>query len=326
MIDKDKVVFITVDWMKSYKGITETDKPLGTGGSYPKEQKHEVFNFLDDGGICYGYTPPYGKINLKAICPTEIKKTARGKDYIDNVLVIFNASKDDGKKRRIVGFYVGATIYKEAYDNTNSKRKINSNNSFASYNIIVNSEDAYLFEDLDERKIFLPYSKKDEYGYGQSNIWYANSDNRCLKFRNDIITQIKDIIKENAYDFENDEQKYFEGERKTKIKEINILRRNALARKKCLDYYFPNNKNYKCILCDFNFEMNYGSLGEKFIEVHHIESHTKQSKIKGKHEIDPITDLIPVCSNCHSMIHRKKPAISIEKMKEIRKENKTNPA
>lgn len=318
MIERDKIVFITVDWMRSYQGINENDKPLGTGGSYPKEEKHEVFNFLDDEGFCYGYTPPYGKVNLKEICKEAIKKGSDGNDYIENVLVIFNASKDDGHKRRIVGFYVGATIYKEPYLNTNPKRYIDSSNSFAGYNMRVKSENAYLFGDEHQRNIYLPYSKKDGFGYGQSNIWYANNKHAdCKKFRNIIVEQIKQIISENAFGFDHDESKYFEGEINTRIKEVSTIKRNAFARKKCIEHYFPDNKNYRCILCNFNFEEKYGSLGEKFIEVHHIESHTIQSKIKGKHEINPTKDLIPICSNCHSIIHREKPAISIERMKEI---------
>ena len=140
MINRNKIVFITVDWMKYYKGITEEDVPLGTGGSYPKERKHEIFNFLDDDGTCYGYTPPYGRINLKEICKSEIKKSSDGNEYLENILIVFNASKDDGKGRRVIGFYVGATIFKNPYLNTSPKRNITSDNSFASYNIRVKSE------------------------------------------------------------------------------------------------------------------------------------------------------------------------------------------
>jgi len=323
MIDKNKIVFITVDWMKYYQGITENDMPLGTGGRYPKDQKHEVFNFLDDDGTCYGYTPPWGKIDLKRIYRNDIKKSLDKNEYIENVLVVFNASNYDGKNRRVVGFYVGATIFKEPYPNTNPKRIITSTGSFASYNIRVKSENVYLFENEKDRQIYLPYSKKDGYGYGQSNIWYANNNNvKCKEFRVNIVEQIETIIREYSFDFSNDEQKYFEGDIKTKVKEVSTAKRNILARKKCLEYYFPNDQNYSCILCGFNFKNAYGVYGETFIEVHHIESHTIKSKIKGRHEIDPIKDLIPVCSNCHSIIHREKPAMTIEKIKEIISSNK----
>jgi hypothetical protein len=97
-IDKNKIVFITLDWMKFYRGITENDSPLGTGGSYPKDQKNEIYNFLEEDGKCYGYTPPKGKLNLKSICATETKKSPDGYKYLENVLVVFIGSKKDGKK------------------------------------------------------------------------------------------------------------------------------------------------------------------------------------------------------------------------------------
>jgi len=324
MIDRNKIVFITVDWMKYYRGITDEDKPLGTGGSYPKEKKHEIFNFLDDDGTCYGYTPPYGRINLKEICKSEIKNSSDSNEYLENVLIVFNASKDDGNGRRVIGFYVGATIFKTPYPNTNPKRIIASDNTFASYNIRVKSENVYLFDNENARDIYIPFSKKDGYGYGQSNIWYANKDSRSTRFKNELIIQLEKVMNENVNDISlNDEQKYFEGQVSSKVKEVFSMNRNSVARKKCLEYYFPNNKEYKCKLCGFDFEKQYGSKGVKFIEVHHIESHTTKSKIIGKHEIDPIKDLIPICSNCHSIIHREKPAVSTERMKEIIK-NKIN--
>lgn len=315
MIDKRKIVFITVDWMKYYKGITENDKPLGTGGSYPSDKKHEIFNFFDDEGTCYGYTPPYGRINLKRIQKNDIRQGPDENKYIENVLVVFNASKNDGQGRRIIGFYVGATVFKEPFQNTNPKRKIVSSNSFASYNIRVKSEDAYLLDHENERDIYLPFSKKDGYGYGQSNIWYAD-DSLSMQFRDDIVNKLQDIINETVVDIlYDDERKYYEGEIHSKVKKVITIKRNADARRKCLNHYFSNN-NYRCLLCGFDFVKQYGVLGEKFIEVHHIESHTIKSKSTGIHEIDPVKELIPVCSNCHSIIHRRRPELSIETIKE----------
>jgi len=320
MIDRNKIVFITIDWMKYYKGIKEDDIPKGTGGSFPKDKKNEIYNFLDDDGICYGFTPPYGKMNLKEICKDEIKKSPDGNEYLENVLVIFNASNSDGLGRKVVGFYVGATIFKKPYINTNPKRIIISDNSFANYNIRVKSENAYLFDNENARDIRLPSSKKDGYGYGQSNVWYANKDFKCKKTKDDIVTKIEKIIHDNIIDNSyKDEQKYYEGQINSKVKEVFTMSRNSMARKKCLEYYFPNNKNYSCSLCGFEFEKQYGSIGKDFIEVHHIESHASKSITEGKHEINPINELIPICSNCHTIIHRVKPAISIEKMKELLK-------
>lgn len=60
---------------------------------------------------------------------------------------------------------------------------------------------------------------------------------------------------------------------------------------------------YNCAACDFNFSDVYGDLGDKFIEIHHIiPLHSLNEAVF----IDPKLDLIPLCSNCHRMIHRNK--------------------
>ena len=91
--------------------------------------------------------------------------------------------------------------------------------------------------------------------------------------------------------------------------------RNRKARQKCLKYY-----GYTCRVCGFDFEKTYGGIGREFIEVHH---RTEVSSYGGKnHNIDPIKDLIPVCSNCHSMLHRTRPAMSIADLSSLVKKRK----
>lgn len=66
-------------------------------------------------------------------------------------------------------------------------------------------------------------------------------------------------------------------------------------------------------MCGFDFAKTYGELGEKFIEAHHIKPVSQMDE----NEKTSIDDIIMVCSNCHSMIHRKKPWLTIDKIKEI---------
>ncbi|WP_255407452.1 HNH endonuclease [Sporosarcina sp. P13] len=58
-----------------------------------------------------------------------------------------------------------------------------------------------------------------------------------------------------------------------------------------------------CCVCDFNFEEMYGERGKDFIEVHHVKP---LSALKEAAEINPDTDLVPLCANCHRMVHRRK--------------------
>ena len=91
--------------------------------------------------------------------------------------------------------------------------------------------------------------------------------------------------------------------------------RSRKARKECLEYY-----GYTCRVCGFDFEKQYGKIGREFIEVHH---RTEVSSYGGtNHKVHPIEDLIPVCSNCHSMLHRTRPAMSIADLSSLVKNRK----
>jgi len=103
--------------------------------------------------------------------------------------------------------------------------------------------------------------------------------------------------------------KYQEGS--TKTISVNVYERNSKARKKCIEHFGDN-----CTICGFNFGAVFGELGEGFIHVHHLKP---LSEIKESYNLDPITDLRPVCPNCHSMLHRQVPALSIEDLVNLKK-------
>ena len=95
---------------------------------------------------------------------------------------------------------------------------------------------------------------------------------------------------------------------------MNVYERNPKARDSCLKHY-----GYKCQICSFDFEKIYGSIGKGIIHVHHL---IKISDINEEYEIDPIKDLIPICPNCHTVIHSKKEMFNIDEIKELIKVNK----
>ena len=89
---------------------------------------------------------------------------------------------------------------------------------------------------------------------------------------------------------------------------VNRYERDAKARTKCLKAY-----GYQCTVCGFDFESTYGEIGREFIHVHHLK---EISSIRKEYEIKPKDDLRPVCPNCHCMLHQRKPAYTIEELKE----------
>lgn len=85
--------------------------------------------------------------------------------------------------------------------------------------------------------------------------------------------------------------------------------RNPVNRVLCLAKY-----GYCCSVCGFDFEKTYGLLGKEFIHVHHK---TPVSKMGDDYLVNPIEDMIPVCPNCHAMLHKVDPPIAPERLKEI---------
>lgn len=148
---------------------------------------------------------------------------------------------------------------------------------------------------------------KDEEGFGPAKIagFKAELEDRILvKIDNDYYAASKygpiNISEEVAKS-----EKYFEGA--SMEVSINSYERNLKARKKCIEHY-----GYKCQVCGFDFEKIYGQLGKNYIHVHHI---IPLSEIKESYEVNPIKDLIPVCPNCHAIIHRTKPALTVKILK-----------
>lgn len=76
---------------------------------------------------------------------------------------------------------------------------------------------------------------------------------------------------------------------------VNKYERSSIARQKCIQYY-----GCKCFVCGFEFEKVYGELGKNFIHVHHL---IPLSEIGKEYIVDYKNDLIPVCPNCHAMLH-----------------------
>jgi 5-methylcytosine-specific restriction enzyme A len=90
---------------------------------------------------------------------------------------------------------------------------------------------------------------------------------------------------------------------------VNKYERSKLNRSACISA-----SGCFCHICGLTFDDKYGDIGKNFIHVHHI---VPVSQLGPDYQIDPINDLIPVCPNCHAMLHRNNPPISIEELKKM---------
>ncbi|WP_267401574.1 MULTISPECIES: hypothetical protein [unclassified Chryseobacterium] len=90
--------------------------------------------------------------------------------------------------------------------------------------------------------------------------------------------------------------------------------RDALLRSLAIKIHGTN-----CFGCNFNFVERYGKAGEGFIEIHHTVALERYEDSK---VVNPQTDLIPLCSNCHRIVHRRKDyVLSLDELKIIINQN-----
>ena len=107
-----------------------------------------------------------------------------------------------------------------------------------------------------------------------------------------------------------------EGRRKTVAAQV--YERSRLLRDKAIDFYTKDG-TVVCEVCGFDFYKVYGDIGRGYIEIHH------QKPIYQYEDTDfsvliteALNNLIPLCANCHRMVHRKRGRpYSIQELREI---------
>lgn len=67
-----------------------------------------------------------------------------------------------------------------------------------------------------------------------------------------------------------------------------------------------------CLACGLDMAERYGEIGRGFVHVHHT---TPLSSVGEAHKVDARSDLVPLCPNCHAMVHRREPPLSVAELK-----------
>ena len=136
----------------------------------------------------------------------------------------------------------------------------------------------------------------------------------CIRIFQQPSTAAKCPTSESASEFisypneESSTATFVEGA--TRVAIVNAYERSSRARDACIKHF-----GLDCAVCGFNFEEQFGKIGEGFIHVHHLRD---LAKVGGKYKVDPVNDLRPVCPNRHAMLHVETPAMSISKLKTLR--------
>lgn len=148
-------------------------------------------------------------------------------------------------------------------------------------------------------------------GRGDAEVWdeFATRPEQVRQLAEQIRRGHKQTAAE-AIDSEEDEAAFPEGRiiyRLHRSRERNrdlVKRRKAQALKKT--------GTLCCEVCGFDFSKVYGELGVGFIECHH----TKPLSEVGETNTTP-DELALVCSNCHRMLHRRRPWLGLDELREL---------
>jgi hypothetical protein len=104
-------------------------------------------------------------------------------------------------------------------------------------------------------------------------------------------------------------EQFLEGDRS--IRQHMRTERNPLLRRRAKDLWRFRLGRLKCIACGFAFEQRYGPIGADFIEMHH---ESPVAALRGRSAVTP-EQLKPLCANCHRIVHRQQPMLTITQLK-----------
>ena len=195
------IIFCRIADMKYYRGITDDDRPIN-GGAYVNEtgNAHECYNFdyanVDGENVCLGFvmmarTSATGNValHIEKISGCEL---AKNQESVDGVTVVWCAKGEGRTSTRVVGFYKNATAYRYP-------QFADFENGYCQqFNFVAKKEDCVLLP-INERYTksdwYVPMSGKNgyEFGFGRSNVWFANGENGSLKER-DYVERVLEAI------------------------------------------------------------------------------------------------------------------------------------
>jgi 5-methylcytosine-specific restriction protein A len=90
---------------------------------------------------------------------------------------------------------------------------------------------------------------------------------------------------------------------------VNRYERNPLNRAACIMAH-----GSRCLVCGASLEEMYGPIARGYIQVHHL---TRVADIGADYVIHPSRDLIPVCPDCHAIMHRRTPPYSPDELRDM---------
>jgi 5-methylcytosine-specific restriction protein A len=148
----------------------------------------------------------------------------------------------------------------------------------------------------------------------EEEVWnnFASDPSKLAKVANAIRAALtSEQIPEAAPDDDNEVAEAEEGKVLTRVHRSRERSRKLVEQKK--QSVLKHVGVLKCEACGFDFEVAYGERGKGFIEVHHV---------KPVHSLKPgektrLEDLALICSNCHRIVHLRRPWLTIGELKAL---------
>lgn len=129
----------------------------------------------------------------------------------------------------------------------------------------------------------------------------------------------------NLFEEDVEEKGINVAEGKVRTASLKIYERSAKLRDAAIRH-FTIDGSIPCRVCGFDFAKIYGTYGEGFIEIHHLKPVFSYGDEGIEKTLDEaLSNLVPLCSNCHRMIHRKRDRmLTIEELKQFFEDAKHN--
>lgn len=130
-----------------------------------------------------------------------------------------------------------------------------------------------------------------------------------LKTRVEIVKELQEVYKVGLTE---DDESFPEG--KQVLKQHLVRERNPKLIARAKELYKQKHGKLKCEVCHFDFEKEYGKIGADYIEGHH----TKPVSEMLHNEETKVEDIAMVCANCHRMLHRRRPWLTLNELHILR--------
>ena len=199
--DEKRIVFLHGINMTAYSGHEENIHAGGFAYATENGFGHEIFNFRDVSGRCYGYveiTPRQGTPRAIDLTNLGASKSAAN---LDGVLVVWTAPCRDGRGREIVGWYRNAILHRELIQPTGRLKQerrfqhpVTGRALDMGYRVEARTADCFLLHP-EQRVLRMPTYPRGTKGVpGQASVYYPfrHSSDEASELRERVLDFVND--------------------------------------------------------------------------------------------------------------------------------------